>query len=66
MLLLTHKRLDKRWSKNELARKARMSAGDVGKIENGRIKPYDSQLRKIAKALGYPVKQRAELMLEVE
>lgn len=66
MFLLTHLRLDKRWSKAELARRSKMCASDLGQIENGRIKPYDSQLKKIAKALGHPVKHMHELMKEVE
>lgn len=66
MFLLTQLRLEKQWSKNELARRSKMFAGDVGKIENGRVKPYDSQLKKIAKALGYSVKNARDLMREIE
>lgn len=38
------------WSKAELSRRAGMGASDVGKIENGRVVPYPSQLAKIRKA----------------
>jgi len=54
MLNLTRFRLAKRWSRAELARRARIAAGDLGKIESGRLQPYDSQLRKLARALGIP------------
>lgn len=54
MLNLTRFRLAKRWSRAELARRARIAAGDLGKIESGRLQPYDSQLRKLAHALGIP------------
>lgn len=66
MFLLTHLRMDKGWSKAELARRSRMGAGDLGKIESGRVKPYDSQLKKIAKALGYTVKNASDLMKQIE
>lgn len=64
MKLLTQKREDKGWSRSELARRAIMSAASVGQIENGRLLPYDSQLEKIARALGYQG-DPAELMEEV-
>jgi len=54
VLNLTRLRLAKQWSRAELARRARIAAGDVGKIESGRLRPYDSQLRKLARALGMP------------
>lgn len=40
------------FSRSELARRARMDASDVGKIERGIMRPYPGQLKKIAKALG--------------
>lgn len=40
------------WSRSELARQARMDAGDVSKIERGILVPYPGQVLKIAKALG--------------
>lgn len=39
------------WSRAELARRASMGAGDVGKIEAGRVRPYPAQLSKLAAAL---------------
>lgn len=41
----------KGWSRSELARQARMDAGDVSKIERGILVPYPGQVMKIAKAL---------------
>lgn len=41
----------KGWSRSELARQARMDAGDVSKIERGILVPYPGQVLKIAKAL---------------
>lgn len=39
-------------SRSELARRARMDASDVGKIERGIMRPYPGQIRKLARALG--------------
>lgn len=49
--LLEKKRLEGGLSKSELARRARMQSGVIGWIEEGRFKPYDSQLAKLAEAL---------------
>jgi len=45
------------WSKNKLARVTRLTPGDVGKIESGRLIPYPSQIKKIADAFGVPVEK---------
>jgi ribosome-binding protein aMBF1 (putative translation factor) len=52
MLILSLKREERGWSRAELARRARKTPSDIGKIEAGRLIPYPSQLRKIARALG--------------
>ena len=52
------------WSKAELARRTKMAASDVGKIESGRIRPYPSQLAKLAQALGI-AEVDAESLLDV-
>ena len=49
--LLSHIRSRNGWSRAELARRAHMSASDVGKIESGRLLPYEGQLAKLATAL---------------
>lgn len=46
-------RVQRGFSRAEISRRARMSASDVGKIEAGRLKPYPSQLARIARALGF-------------
>lgn len=45
-------RTERGWSRSELARRARMDASDVGKIERGIMRPYPGQTMKLAKALG--------------
>ena len=62
MLVLTKRRVDHRWSKGELARRARMTPADAGKIESGRLVPYPSQLVKLAVALGLAADRANELM----
>lgn len=42
----------KNWSKAELARRATMQPNMIGWIECGRFIPFDSQLEKLAAALG--------------
>lgn len=64
LLRLTLEREARGWSRAELSRRSQMSAGDVGKIESGRARAYDSQLRKLAEALGVPMERRAELLRE--
>lgn len=45
-------RESREWSRAELARRANMNQNTVGLIERGRLLPYDSQLQKLATALG--------------
>lgn len=55
------------WSRSELARQARMDAGDIGKIERCILRPYPGQVMKIAKALGVRATEIAnELKEEIE
>ncbi len=53
MKRLTKEREGKRWSKAELGRQANMNPATVGQIENGILRPYASQLQKLAVALGW-------------
>lgn len=48
---LTLEREKRGLSKAELARRAHMQATDLGKIESGRHKAYESQLRKLGRAM---------------
>lgn len=52
MLRVQHERESRGWSRTELARRARLNPVTVGQIESGRLAPYPSQLRKLARALG--------------
>lgn len=52
-LKLTVEREQREWTRAELARRAGMNPGTVGLIENSRLVPYGSQLKKLAKALGW-------------
>jgi len=40
------------WSQSELARRSKVHATTISQIEGGRLLPYPSQLKKLAKALG--------------
>jgi ribosome-binding protein aMBF1 (putative translation factor) len=51
MILIEAQRSAKGWRKSDLARAAKIQAGVIGWIEEGRFKPYESQLQKIAEAL---------------
>jgi ribosome-binding protein aMBF1 (putative translation factor) len=51
MLAITKERERKGLKKSELARRAEIQATTLGWIEEGRFKPYDSQLNKLAVAL---------------
>jgi ribosome-binding protein aMBF1 (putative translation factor) len=51
VIIIEAQRKEKGWKRSQLARAAEMQAGVIGWIEEGRYKPYDSQLRKIASAL---------------
>lgn len=62
MKKLTELRQARGWSKAELARRARLAEGYVGKIESGRLVPYETQLRRIARALGVPVAKATTLL----
>lgn len=65
MKVLTRERLERGWSKAELARRATLHPSQVGQIEAGRLVPYNSQLIKLASALGIPAEQAARLLEEV-
>lgn len=41
------------WSISRLAREANMHTSTVSSIESGRLRPYPSQVEKLAKALGW-------------
>lgn len=62
-LRITYERERLGLSKAELSRKAGVDQSLVSKIENGRIRPYPSELNRIAQVLGLPPK---DLLIEVK
>lgn len=65
MIRLQLEREKRGLSKAELARRAKMQPGDVGKIESGRAKPYDVQLKKLGRAMRLRVAESLTLGDEV-
>ena len=63
--MLTRERLARGWTKTELGRRARLHPARVGTIENGRVVPYDVELRRLAKALSWRA-EPVRLLDEVE
>ena len=59
------KRIEKGWTQAELARHAEMHPASISRIEGGLSVPYESQLQKLSKALGWEG-DPSELMEEVE
>jgi transcriptional regulator with XRE-family HTH domain len=59
---LTEERLRRNWSRAELARRAGLNATTVSLIESGRLLPYEAQLEKLARALGWPAGEAARLL----
>ena len=49
---LTKLRMDRGWSKAELARQSHLHPTQIGLFESGRLIPYASQVAKLAVALG--------------
>ena len=64
MTALQRHREARGWSKAELARRAGLNASTVGSIENGRLRPYESQLRKLAQALDLEEDAVGELVVQ--
>jgi len=48
---LKWQRLHRGWRQADLAYRSRLSVGDISKIETGRMRPYPSQVSRLAKAL---------------
>jgi transcriptional regulator with XRE-family HTH domain len=63
---LSKERALRGWSRAELARRAGINASTVGLIESGRLRPYPSQLMKIARALNIPDSGMAHLLEETQ
>jgi transcriptional regulator with XRE-family HTH domain len=61
-MMLTTLRKQKGWSMSELARRTGMGQPTIGQIESGRLIPYESQLIKLADALGLLPGEHHKLM----
>lgn len=51
MLRIKHERLRRGWNQTALAFHTGISVADVSRIESGRLRPYHSQLKKLAAVL---------------
>jgi ribosome-binding protein aMBF1 (putative translation factor) len=65
MLILEQERRSRGWSRAELGRRARVDGSLLAKIEGGRIRPYEGQLRRLAAALHWPARDGTGLLDEV-
>jgi transcriptional regulator with XRE-family HTH domain len=53
MLEITRQREAFGWTRRELGQRADLHPARVGAIENERVRPYDIELGRLARALGY-------------
>jgi ribosome-binding protein aMBF1 (putative translation factor) len=53
MMILTREREARGWSRADLAARAHLHPGDVGKFERGVLIPYQSQLLRLRDALSF-------------
>ena len=65
MLRLTKERERRGWSKAALARSASLDQALMSKIESGRVRPYPTELRRLAEALNWPTGDVARLLDDV-
>jgi transcriptional regulator with XRE-family HTH domain len=65
MLRLTEERQRRGWSQARLARAARIDQAMMSRIEGGKLRPYACQLRRLARALGWPAGRADELLADV-
>jgi transcriptional regulator with XRE-family HTH domain len=50
------------WSQSELARKSGLHSTTISQIENGWLRPYPSQIKKLAKALDvFPIELQQDV-----
>jgi len=65
-LRLVEERKARGWSQAELARRARLVAPVLSTIESRRLRPYPTQLRRLARALQWPLEQAERLLDDAE
>ena len=63
MIRLRHEREQRKWTQARLARRARISNSDMSRIEGGWLRPYPNQLKRLAKALNWPLESADELLV---
>ena len=66
MLRIKHERLRRGWIQVDLAYHSRVPVADVSRIETGRLRPYDSQITKLATALGVGPTELLQEVAEIE
>lgn len=54
MLRIRYERLRLHWNQTTLSFRASVSVGDISRIETGRLRPYPSQIERLAAVLGVP------------
>lgn len=64
MIKMQRKRLERGWSKRELARRAGIDAALISYAENRGFRLYPGQLQKVANAFGVPESEMDSLLLE--
>jgi len=65
VLLLTVERQRRGWSGLEMGRRSKNAPSDISRWEHGRAIPYDRQLRRIARALGWRIADAHRLLAPV-
>jgi ribosome-binding protein aMBF1 (putative translation factor) len=66
MLRITYERMKRSWSKAALARKSSLDQAQISKMEAGRLKPYPTELRRLAEALDFPEAEAHRLLEKVD
>ena len=66
MLRLAAERKRLGLSQLEISRRTKMAPSDVSRIESGRFRPYQGQLHRLARALGWRISDAQKLLDEVE
>jgi ribosome-binding protein aMBF1 (putative translation factor) len=66
VLRIAKERRRRGWTQTQLAAKARLSASDVSRIETGRMRPYNVQAERLARALNLRVESLLDEVPETD
>lgn len=66
MLQLRHERVRRGWNQTQLAARAGLHTQQISAFENEVLRPYPSQLARLARALDIPVDEADRLLDRVE